>query len=418
MIMRKIYLLLLLMLASFSMMAQSEWTVTKDPRVDKQNHSAWGDANVISVTIKEDATIVFFEYITSRSVTDGWVSMSSSTRLYSKSASFSCQIIGWGIVEDDESTTLELDEQYSVRRDKRYILYMVFPGIPSDLTVFDIKEFLGSSGEFYWKGIHVNPRKSQSGTSELRKSDYTGSSSSSSSGISRAPSGRYSSSSSGYSSPSRLHSFSSSFEPTSSGTCFAVSQSGYVATCYHVVKDASKIRIRGVNGDYSTSYAAKVVKTDRENDLALLKITDNRFDGFGRIPYAISYNVLDVGERVFVLGFPLRALMGDEIKLTDGIVSASTGFQGDESSYQLTATVQLGNSGGPAFDNMGNVVGVVGARLAVENASYAVKSYYLRQLIMAEDLLMPMGSGDFQEMSLSEQVRTIKPFVYIIEVEE
>lgn len=48
--------------------------------------------------------------------------------------------------------------------------------------------------------------------------------------------------------------------------------------------------------------------------------------------------------------------MGDEIKLTNGIISSKTGFQGDVTSYQLSAPVQPGNSGGPLFDDKGNIV--------------------------------------------------------------
>ena len=46
--------------------------------------------------------------------------------------------------------------------------------------------------------------------------------------------------------------------------------------------------------------------------------------------------------------------MGDEVKLTNGIVSSKTGFQGDVTSYQISAPVQPGNSGGPLLIIKGN----------------------------------------------------------------
>ena len=47
-----------------------------------------------------------------------------------------------------------------------------------------------------------------------------------------------------------------------------------------------------------------------------------------------------------MLGYPHRVTMCDEIKLTNGIISAKTGFQGDISSCQISATIQTGNSVG------------------------------------------------------------------------
>ena len=78
----------------------------------------------------------------------------------------------------------------------------------------------------------------------------------------------------------------------------------------------------------------------------------------------------------------MRATMGDEVKLTNGIISSKSGFQGDVTSYQITAPVQQGNSGGPLFDSKGNIIGIINAKHAgAENASYAIKASYLMNLI-------------------------------------
>lgn len=66
--------------------------------------------------------------------------------------------------------------------------------------------------------------------------------------------------------------------------------------------------------------------------------------------------------------------MGDEIKLTTGVISSKTGFQGDVSLYQISAPIQPGNSGGPLFDNKGNLIGIVNAKhKGAENVGYAIK---------------------------------------------
>lgn len=70
---------------------------------------------------------------------------------------------------------------------------------------------------------------------------------------------------------------------------------------------------------------------------------------------------------------------GVDVKLTNGIVSARTGFHGDVSQYQISAPVQPGNSGGPLFDSKGNIIGVVSAKHAgAENAGYAQNELFAK----------------------------------------
>jgi len=159
--------------------------------------------------------------------------------------------------------------------------------------------------------------------------------------------------------------------------------------------------------------------SDKNNDLALIQIDDYSFTSAGTIPYMLKPKLANVGENIFALGYPLRAVMGDEIKLTNGIISSKTGFQGDITSYQVSAPVQPGNSGGPLFDNNGNVIGVINAKLTIaENASYAVKISYLMNLIELLDNPPKLSTGNtLTGKSLSAQVLLVNKFVYIIETE-
>lgn len=206
----------------------------------------------------------------------------------------------------------------------------------------------------------------------------------------------------------------------SSGTGYAISSNGYIATNHHVTNGASTIKVRGINGDFSKSYIAKVIIEDKNNDLSIIKIDDPSFTSLGTIPYIISSRASDVGSSVFVLGYPLRATMGDEVKLTNGIISSKSGFQGDVTSYQITAPVQPGNSGGPLFDDKGSIIGIINAKHGIaENASYAIKASYLMNLID----LMPTPPK-LQTIStvtgkpLTEQVKILKKFTYIIEINQ
>lgn len=204
----------------------------------------------------------------------------------------------------------------------------------------------------------------------------------------------------------------------SSGTGFAISSNGIIATNHHVVNEATNIRVRGINGDFSKTYKAKIVIEDKNNDLAIIQIDDISFSSLGTIPYVLSYKSCDVGSSIFCLGYPLVATMGDEIKLTNGIISSKSGFQGDVTTYQVSAPVQPGNSGGPLFDDKGNLIGIINAKyLGAENVSYAIKVSYLLNLID----IMPTSpllqtQNTLNGKSLSQQVKIIKNFIYIIEI--
>lgn len=200
-----------------------------------------------------------------------------------------------------------------------------------------------------------------------------------------------------------------------SGTGFAL-KNGYVVTNFHVVENAKNININGVNGDFSVSYTASIVATDKENDLAIIKINDSKFSGFGTLPYAIEMQMPEVGDDVFVLGYPLTQTMGDEIKLTNGIISSRTGFQGDASLYQMSAPIQPGNSGGPMFNSKGNVVGIVCAHhKGTENVGYAIKTSYLKNLAESSSLsnIFPTNNT-VASLPLSGQVKKLKKYVYLI----
>lgn len=199
------------------------------------------------------------------------------------------------------------------------------------------------------------------------------------------------------------------------GTGFALNK-GYVVTNYHVVEDAKSISISGVNGNFSIDYSAEIVATDKVNDLAIVKINDRSFNGFGPLPYAITMQQAEVGDDIFVLGYPLTQTMGDEIKLTNGIISSRTGFQGDVSLYQMSAPIQPGNSGGPMFNSKGNVVGIVCAHhKGTENVGYAIKTSYLKNLAESSSLtnIFPTNNT-VSTLPLSGKVKRLKKFVYLI----
>ena len=124
----------------------------------------------------------------------------------------------------------------------------------------------------------------------------------------------------------------------------------------------------------------------------------------------------EVGEDIFVLGYPMTTTMGSEIKLTNGIISARSGYDGDVALYQISAPIQPGNSGGPLFDKKGNLIGVICAKhTGAENAGYAIKTSYLRNLVESvADLNILPSKNNISSLELKDQVKQITPFVFLI----
>lgn len=209
------------------------------------------------------------------------------------------------------------------------------------------------------------------------------------------------------------------------GSGFAINSEGFIATNSHVVDFvglglAESISVRGVNGDFTKSYLAKVVLEDKTNDLAIIKIIDPEFKSLGNIPYKISSSIMDVGTSVFALGYPVTYLLGDEIKYTNGSISSKTGLQGDITTYQMSTPIQSGNSGGPVFNSKGELIGISNAKIIkdnIDNVSYCIKANYLLNLVDNLDPKIQLPTtNSLINKPVTEQIKAIKNFVYIIEI--
>jgi S1-C subfamily serine protease len=205
-----------------------------------------------------------------------------------------------------------------------------------------------------------------------------------------------------------------------SGTGFAISSSGYIVTNHHVIEGGIETNVKGINGDFNKAYRAIVVANDMVNDISILKITDPNFSKIGVIPYSISNKIIDVGTPIYSLGYPERAILGEEIKYTNGSISSKSGFQGDVTNYQMTTPIQSGNSGGPVFNTKGEVIGISVSKIIkdnVDNVSFCIKTPYLLGLIENYEPKITLPAiSQLSSKSIPEQIKAIKNFVYIIEV--
>ena len=137
---------------------------------------------------------------------------------------------------------------------------------------------------------------------------------------------------------------------TGEGSGFFITADGYAVTNNHVVDHAKSVQ---VTTDDGSIYTAKVVGTDQKTDLALIKV-----DGKSDFPFVkFSERAPAVGDWVVAVGNPFG--LGGTV--TAGIVSArgrDIGAGPYDDYLQIDAPINKGNSGGPAFDVEGNVIGV------------------------------------------------------------
>lgn len=219
-----------------------------------------------------------------------------------------------------------------------------------------------------------------------------------------------------------------SFSPTvdgikATGSGFVISTDGVIATNAHVIGDAGRIEIH-LNNEFGTKkYTATILLKDESNDVALLKIDDDEFKGFNSLPYSILQTT-EIGEDVFTIGYPLNSLMGDNYKVTNGIISSNSGLKDDVRFMQITTPIQPGNSGGPLFNKDGNIIGLTTSKLnenavgvSIENVNYAIKATYLiniyNMLPNNEELSSYTSLSD---KDLKDQVKVLKNYVCLIKI--
>jgi serine protease Do len=137
---------------------------------------------------------------------------------------------------------------------------------------------------------------------------------------------------------------------TGEGSGFFITADGYAVTNNHVVDHAKSVQ---VTTDDGAIFTAKVVGTDQKTDLALIKV-----DGKSDFPFVkFADKAPQVGDWVVAVGNPFG--LGGTV--TAGIVSArgrDIGAGPYDDYVQIDAPINKGNSGGPAFDVEGNVIGV------------------------------------------------------------
>lgn len=203
--------------------------------------------------------------------------------------------------------------------------------------------------------------------------------------------------------------------PKSGGTGFLIDGKGYLVTNAHVVNNASSVIVLNNKGD---EFRAIILHVNEEADLAFLKIEDEDFKTFTKIPYAIKKDHTDLGEPLFTLGYPRN-----EIVYNEGYMSAKTGFNGDTMTCQIGVPANPGNSGGPVFNKKGEIIGIINTRMVEdEGVVFAVTSKNIFKTLdqikkeepeSIKNLKLPLSSS-LKKMDRSQQVKRIQDCVFMV----
>lgn len=196
-------------------------------------------------------------------------------------------------------------------------------------------------------------------------------------------------------------------------TGFLIDGKGFIVTNAHVVNRLKTIYVENSKGEY---FNAKAIYTDQETDLAILKINDTAFKTVYNLPYAINKNNSNLGEEIYTLGYPRNIIVYGQ-----GYVSAKSGNEGDSTAYQLSVSVNPGNSGGPVLNKKGEIIGIITSKnLTADGVVFAAKSKNIYKLIEAvknsgdtANIKLPSNTA-LRGLDREQQVKKMEDFVFMV----
>lgn len=205
--------------------------------------------------------------------------------------------------------------------------------------------------------------------------------------------------------------------PIMTGSGIVLEGGRRIVTNRHVIDGQREIAVRNGSGHVRM---ARVVRTAPEDDLALLEI-DTPFPDAPALPLSRLADPAP-GRAAVVLGYPLIGILGDEQPaLTEGIVAKTAGLANDPKTFQITAKINRGNSGGPVFDRQGRLIGIAVGKMdsadivakggpPPEDINFAIKAGRLLAFLGVQ----PAGDESGAEMDLEELYRQMLPRAVLV----
>jgi S1-C subfamily serine protease len=200
------------------------------------------------------------------------------------------------------------------------------------------------------------------------------------------------------------------FEANFRATGFLVDGNGYIITNAHVVQNAKNLIVENKKGD---QFYANAVYANTVTDLAILKITDTSFKKVSGLPYTFPKSTAELAEPIFTLGYPR-----EEVVYGEGYLSAKSGYYGDTTSYQISISVNPGNSGGPVIDKDGEVIGIISSKETnADGVVFAIKSKNiynaLSEIKKEKDIIIKLPTTNtLKDLNRVRQIKKLEDFVY------
>ncbi|HEY6035217.1 MAG TPA: S1C family serine protease [Kofleriaceae bacterium] len=158
------------------------------------------------------------------------------------------------------------------------------------------------------------------------------------------------------------------------GTGFILDRSGLIATNLHVIEGESTIKVK-LYKDQGEYPVVSIAGVDRGHDLALMRINPH-----GKLPvvHLGDSNVVSAGDRIYAIGNPL----GMDYSVSDGLISQVRQLSAELTILQISAPISQGSSGGPLFNQFGEVIGVTTMIVTQgQNINLAVPGNYLLPMV-------------------------------------
>lgn len=205
--------------------------------------------------------------------------------------------------------------------------------------------------------------------------------------------------------------------PRSLLTGIAIDEKHILTSYERIFETDFEVYVKGINGDFSNKYKAKVEAKDKKLDMCLLQLigTDIKFNSI-KLPLAKEEKPMS--EKVFIFGYTIPTMMSDDIKLIDGLISSATGEGGSLREYQITAPLKAGNSGSPCFDDNGNLIGIMNSGVVEEdNLGYSLKVEHLIEFLNEYNIkLNTLKENELKDLPLLSRIEKLKESIFLIEL--